>query len=373
MRVGRTGLAATETTDSRSIRVLTQWGPSVFEEMLKASEQIRVRDGQTRRWSGLCGGEPMSIRALGRFPGDSLFHSLAFPGGREIGRRALEIRCVGVDDDTVLSQRIWCDDDRHRLGEAGNSGARLYRDHGTHRFLATCRRVTAAFDSERSLAILAAHGDDPATERSAYTAFRILLHWFTARRGKCLIHAAAVGDHRGVVLITGPSGAGKSTTSLACLGTDLKFLADDYCVIDASSPPVAYAISCTARVNRASLELLAEPFSRENHQPAAFGEKRLVRVGNAYPESLMASGVVRAIAACEIAPDGRCSLQRASGASVLRALAPYTLFQSAGERTQTFSHMARLVGSCTPFRLSLGRDTARLPELVDTMLRAATE
>lgn len=352
--------------------VMARCGASVFEEMLEASEQIRISDGETRRWSGQCGGERVDIRVFGRFPCDSLFRSLAFleGGGNECG--ALEVRCVGFDD-TVLNRPIWRDDDLHLLGDAGTSGARLYHDDGPRRFLATSRRVTVAFDLGRSLAIISVHGYDAAVERSAYTAFRTLLHWFTAGRGKCLIHAAAVGDHRGVVLITGPSGAGKSTTSLACLGTGLRFLADDYCVVDASFPPVAYAISCTARVSRSSLAMLPDSFLYDLDQSAGYDDKRPVSVGGAFPETLMTSGVVRAIAACEVSPGGHWDLQRVPSARVFRALAPYTLFQSAGDGTRILSRMAQLVGSCATWRLSLGRDTARLAELVDTMLGAGME
>ena len=55
--------------------------------------------------------------------------------------------------------------------------------------------------------------------------------------GLVLLHAAAVGDADGVVLLVGNGGSGKSTTSVVCSQAGLGFLADDFCLLEPGTLP----------------------------------------------------------------------------------------------------------------------------------------
>lgn len=58
-----------------------------------------------------------------------------------------------------------------------------------------------------------------------------LIHWRMTPRKYQLIHAAAVGDERGAVLLVGPRQSGKSTTSLNLLTAGMGYLGDDYVMV----------------------------------------------------------------------------------------------------------------------------------------------
>ena len=77
----------------------------------------------------------------------------------------------------------------------------------------------------------------------------MLWAWWLADRGLQLTHAAAIGGAHGAAIIASPSGSGKSTTALACIGGPLRYLADDYCVIEPSTTnPVVHSLYCSGKV-----------------------------------------------------------------------------------------------------------------------------
>lgn len=96
--------------------------------------------------------------------------------------------------------------------------------------------------------------DDRAHE-PVYSRFRpfaeILSAWFPSR-GMLLLHAAAVGDADGAVLLVGDGGSGKSTTAVLCSERGLGFLADDFCLLEPGSPPRVHSIYRSAKLREES-------------------------------------------------------------------------------------------------------------------------
>ena len=77
---------------------------------------------------------------------------------------------------------------------------------------------------------------------------------FFGRQGKFIVHAAAVGDERGAVLIVGKGGSGKSTATLACATNGLFYLGDDYTLAGVTPEPRVWSLYCSAKVNADSLD-----------------------------------------------------------------------------------------------------------------------
>lgn len=83
-----------------------------------------------------------------------------------------------------------------------------------------------------------------------------ILHWALSISGWQILHAAVVGSESGGVLLVGNPGAGKSTTALAAVGSALRYLSDDKCLIRLAPQPQAFGLYNSGKLNADSLEQL---------------------------------------------------------------------------------------------------------------------
>jgi GT2 family glycosyltransferase len=193
---------------------------------------------------------------------------------------------------------------------------------------------------------------------------RTLLHWWLQHRGLQLLHAAAVGDADGAMLITGRGGVGKSTTALACLRAGMRYLGDDYVVIGRSAGPTVHALYATAKLSAAQLGAfpsLAELVSR----PARSNEEKAVlqlwpryrsQMPRALPIRAIATPSFRDTRVTRLVPAGSPALQRAAAFTTLSQL-PH-----AGQATVDF--VEQLVAAVPGHEIALGRDLDGIPRVV---------
>ncbi len=146
----------------------------------------------------------------------------------------------------------------------------------------------------------------PWWERAA--PLRIALYWALGGADRHLLHAGAVGDERGGVLLAGSARSGKTTVALAAADAGLGYLGDDHVLLDtAGGARRAHSIYKTASVRVAT----------------DTGEKALLDMAGRVRESLP----VRAIVVPRV-QGGTTRVRRVSGADALRALAPTTVLQT---------------------------------------------
>lgn len=192
-------------------------------------------------------------------------------------------------------------------------------------------------------------------------------------RGVYAVHGAALEcDGRGV-LIVGPSGSGKTTACLALARAGYQCLSDDHPLLRwRNGEPELLAfpgrISATDRTIAWFPELQAaqDRFRRDSRKRSF----ELREIGGYAP----VGGVCRpeALLFPRITGCARSVLEPLSKARALEELLPQTLLvmdpQLAARQFQT---MASLVRATPAYRLRFGEDPARLPELVDPLLRTA--
>jgi hypothetical protein len=195
-------------------------------------------------------------------------------------------------------------------------------------------------------------GPLPSWERGA--PLRVLFHWWGAARGLRLVHAAAVGDERGAVLIVGPGGAGKSTTALAAATAGLGYLADDYCLVqpDAAPAPQVHCLYSTGKCDARSLALVPELAGRVVCRPSAStidGDKSVVSMADRVVLRAPILGVV-----VPTIVSGATEAVPVHAMRALRALAPSTMFQMPGLQSDSFTGLARLVRRLPSVELRIG-------------------
>jgi len=185
---------------------------------------------------------------------------------------------------------------------------------------------------------------------------RTLFHWWMEMNGRQLLHAAAVGDHNGAMLITGKGGIGKSTTALAALAQGMSYVADDYLIVGLDPEPTAYSLYSTAKLNPDDVERFPELAPVASRLGLRGDEKAVLRLFPRFAAQIARSMPLRAIAtprvtgheATTLAPMSRELLHRAAAFTTMSQL-PY-----AGRYTHDF--IGRLTACVPGFELALGRD-----------------
>jgi hypothetical protein len=200
------------------------------------------------------------------------------------------------------------------------------------------------------------------------TPLKDIVHAWTRRHDLHLIHAAAVGNHQGGVLIAGVAGAGKSTTSLACLRGGLAFAGDDYVLVDVERPFV-HSLYSSAKLEWDNLDRHPGLFRPGNSRA---DPKALAFLARDAPERVVRGLPVRAFLLPTITGRHETRVVPTSGARALLGLAPSTMLQMPGHGQGSLGAMARLVDGLPAFRLELGTDLSAIPDVVDTVITDVT-
>src|SRR5262249_55618406 len=111
-------------------------------------------------------------------------------------------------------------------------------------------------DVERNRAIYWIKSADqiPYWDRGA--PLRAIFSLWLSRRGRMVVHGAAVGLPEGGVLLAGAGGSGKSNLALATLPTPLGYASDDFSLLSIEPTPVVYSLYATGKTNAADLDCL---------------------------------------------------------------------------------------------------------------------
>lgn len=201
--------------------------------------------------------------------------------------------------------------------------------------------------------------------------FRFLLHPWFASRGLQYIHAAAVGDERGAVLLVGPGGSGKSTTSLLCAAAGMNFAGDDYCLADAATGWVHSLYGSGKLVGEEDLErfpsLRGRATNSDGFERGGDG-KALVMLHDVWPDRMVEGMPIRALAIPRITGRTATSIKPASAVEVLLALMPSTVGQLPEANGGDCERLLALVRSCPTYTLALGTDPAGITSAVASLL-----
>jgi hypothetical protein len=197
---------------------------------------------------------------------------------------------------------------------------------------------------------------------------RKLLYAWVQREDSQIVHAGAVGRAGGGVLLVGASGSGKSTTSLACLESDLKFLADDACLVEFEPEPHVYGLYSTGKMTNDSLGRFPNlvPFITNPHRGA--DEKAIVFLNRCLPEHLIDGFPLRALLIPRITGRAETTYERTTTRQGMQSLAPSSIFQSATDMAGAFKALAGLVRQLPCYHLNVGTDLRQIPPVIEQVL-----
>lgn len=189
--------------------------------------------------------------------------------------------------------------------------------------------------------------------------------------GLHLVHAGAVGDERGGVLLAGRGGSGKTTVALAALAAGMDYVADDYLLLQSAPEPLAWNMFATAKLEAGHAErfpgFVGELAISPEPEPQ---EKFVLDIERVMGEALSDCLPIRAVLVPSVR-GGRARLREASAVEALLALAPSTTFQMPFDDGAVVGALAELTRAVPAFALDVGDDPRELAAAVDRVLDAA--
>jgi hypothetical protein len=230
--------------------------------------------------------------------------------------------------------------------------------------------ILSLLDAQRGLGCYWVPSAEQVPYWEASAPFGVLFSRWLAGRDCHYVHAAGVGTAAGGVLLAGKGGSGKSTTTLACLGSDLGLIGDDYCLLADGATPHAHSLYCVAKlIGEEDLQRLPRLAAWVSNQRRAAGDKLLIPLDRCAGGQLLRGFPVKAVLVPRITGGTQTRARPISAGEALLALAPTSLLQFAGSRTGTLGAMARLVKRVPAFVLELGSDVARIPPAILRLLQ----
>jgi hypothetical protein len=215
---------------------------------------------------------------------------------------------------------------------------------------------------------------------AAASPLRTPLGLLLARRGRYLLHGAAIGQSSGAVLLAAKGGSGKSTSALACLAaaarpgaSRLLMAGDDFVLLEPNPrAPRVHAFFGTAKIDRTHAALFPslDPLVVRDGGPLDLpGEKAVLRLHPDAADRLAPVLPLRAIAVPALGlgrPESSIEPLTRSGAML--ALAPSSIGLVQGAGAETLDAMTRLVAGLPCYRLRIGRDVGGIPLAIEALL-----
>lgn len=183
---------------------------------------------------------------------------------------------------------------------------------------------------------------------------RTLFHWVMEKRGKHLLHAAAVATADGGMLITGKGGVGKSSTALACISAGMTYVGDDYVIVGLDPEPTAYTLYSTAKLEPHQAARFPNLAPMIKGPPPAEGEKAVIYLYPDHAHLIARSIPIKWVTTPRVERRADTELGPISSVDLHRAAAFTTMSQLPHAGLTTHDFIRRLIALRPNARLLLG-------------------
>jgi hypothetical protein len=200
--------------------------------------------------------------------------------------------------------------------------------------------------------------------------FLTLLSWWiqTRTRGLHLLHAGCVGTSHGAALLVGRGGSGKSTTALLCAEAGMNYLSDDYCLVEEGPTPTVCCLYSSGKLHREHLARFPDLAALAVDPRADPFGKPVIFLAQSGRFTVVPRAPLRAILIPSVTGQPETTIETATAAAALRALAPSTLMQLPNSDPAALQSLAALTRQVACFHLGLGTRLEDIAPAVRTLL-----
>ena len=199
---------------------------------------------------------------------------------------------------------------------------------------------------------------------------RLVLHGWLRTKGIEVVHAAAVGSDDGCVLLVGKAGSGKSWTALAAARSDLRILADDYCLVSPGTPTRVSSVYNAAKTHGDALDRLPFLDQMVSNPSRPDDDKAVYFLQEHMPDRLLLDADLRAIVIPRRTTAQTAVLSPAPRGAALAALAPSTILQLPAAGAETLERLTELVRNVPTYFLDVGTELSAIGPTIKPLLDA---
>ena len=223
-------------------------------------------------------------------------------------------------------------------------------------------------DLEKKLAIYYSDKVTKVAEIDSKSPLIQIFFWWFKNAKKYIIHAAAVGEIKGGVLLVGKSGSGKSTTALVCLEYGMFYVSDDYCLLDNSNRPYVYSLYNSAKVHRNEINHYPLLMNHSTINIIPDTEEALFFLNRRFGNRLKSGFPVKTVLLPYVTGLNDSDLIPISPAEALLSLAPSTILQLRERENHSIREMSRLVSLVPCYTFLLGTNKSKIIECIKKVL-----
>lgn len=185
-----------------------------------------------------------------------------------------------------------------------------------------------------------------------------------------MVHAAAVGNADGAVLIAGHSGAGKSSTALRCLIGGLNYFGDDVCAISTiEEKPMVFSVYSSGKIHNKDLGKFANIKGTPINKKDIEYEKEIFFLTEAYKNYLPLRGNIKAVLMpCQTV--GKIGFSSASSAGVLHVIGSSTAGLLPHTGNEVFLLLASILQKTPFYTFNLGSHPEEIPGAVNNIINS---
>jgi len=232
--------------------------------------------------------------------------------------------------------------------------------------------ILSALDTRRNLAVYWIERPERVPYWERGSPFLSILSWAMESVNRHYVHAGAVGNRSGGVLLAGKGGSGKSTTALSCVSSELLYASDDYCLVEGDPDPYVYSLYNTAKLKGLSdFERFPHLSEKTTNIDRLEEEKALIFLHRHYPEKIVSGFPIRAVVVPRVTGGPQTRIKPASAMEAFKALAPSSFFQLPGAGQLKLQMLGKLVKRVPCFSLELGSDIQAIAPAIARVLTYA--
>jgi hypothetical protein len=187
-------------------------------------------------------------------------------------------------------------------------------------------------------------------------------------QARYLVHAAAVGNANGGVLIFGHGGAGKSTAALGCMDAGLGYAADDHCLVCHDNTPSVHSIYDTGKLAAEDLGRFPSLMPAAEMSDRPVGEKAIFIFDRISANCVAKSFSLRALLLARITGSARTGLRRIGKAEAFRTIVSSCALHFPAMRQRALGCFNFLVRQLPAYVLELGSDVHSTPDAIRGLL-----